>query len=247
MWVPALVGRDVLVYENCLVLQLQRHVERIDLIPLRTWPIVTKDTLSFDIAISTVGRDTSIVARDDIVHTVLKLLPHGAVQWTDARKPHIWLEPSDADLIGNEVQAVGRPRMAIENAETSRRRSEGAGPIVGEKPLEFTVERKHTHVVRENLFDQQVDGQSGEIRHISSSEVPSSKGGPCVPCSILLVLHVSGNREDIPGCSVIGTGCVIAWARFIVQQIPLQTPRVHQAVARIGSVPQSLRHARNIQ
>ena len=59
----------------------------------------------------------SSVAGDDIVHAILKFLPHGAVQWTDAREPHIGLEPSNADLLWNQVQPIRRPRMAVEHAE----------------------------------------------------------------------------------------------------------------------------------
>lgn len=97
-----------LTYAEQLVLQLQGHVERIDLVSSCTRAIV-KQALAFNITIPAISRDPSIVARDDVVDTIFPLLPHGAVQWIDAGESRVRLEPSDTDFVRDQVQTVDRP------------------------------------------------------------------------------------------------------------------------------------------
>ena len=137
-------------------------MERIDLVAGRVRPKITDEALGFYIAVPAEHRNSSIVSGDDVVHAILPLLPQGTVQRIDTDESYIGLEPSDADLMWNQVQPVHRPGVAIEDTETIAS-GKSSSPVVGPVPLEFPVERKHAHVVRENLFNQQVDDSSGKI------------------------------------------------------------------------------------
>lgn len=78
-----------------LVLQLQRDMERIDLVAGRIRPKVVEWPLGFQIAVPAIHGDASVVTGDDVVHAILPLLSHGAVQRIDTDEPQIGLEPSN--------------------------------------------------------------------------------------------------------------------------------------------------------
>ena len=87
-------------------------MERIDLVAGRIEPI-TAEPLGFNIAVPAIRGDAGIVPGNDVVHTIFKLLPQGAVAGIDTDEPDIRLEPSDPDLMRNQVQAVDRPGVAV--------------------------------------------------------------------------------------------------------------------------------------
>lgn len=193
-------------------------MEGINLIARRTWGVPPGKPFRIDVPIPVKGRDPCIMPGDHIVHSGLPLLPHRAVPWINAREPHIRLESSNTNLIRYQIQAVHRPRVAIERAEAAaadaRTQIVGkrARAIVGPVALKLSVEGEHAHVIRQHFFHQHIDGCPGKIRHIPRRGVPRP---------ILLVLHTGPDRRNISRRAIVRPGRVIARIHLIIQQIPL--------------------------
>ncbi len=180
---------------------------------------------AIDVPVPIVGRDPGIVPRNDIVHPGFPFIPLIGVPRADFREAHVGLKATDADFLRKQVQGIHGPRVPVEDAKAVAKgagaRLKGLRPVIGKEALELPVEREHAHVVREHLFKQQIGGEAGEI-----GGRPSDGG---IPRAIFLVRHVPGDRQNVSGRPVIGPARVVAGVDFIVQQVPLQPARVHQA------------------
>ncbi len=132
-------------------------MERINFLHKLTWRHEREASwAAVEIPVPVVGRDTGIVAGNDIVHTRFPFIPLVRVPGADFGEPHIGLESADPDFMWKQVQGIHRPGVAVKytkaGAKGAGARLKGLRPVIRKEPLELPVEREHAHVVRQHLF-----------------------------------------------------------------------------------------------